>query len=239
MVVYRHKVKALYISDLHLGSQYSQCRSLLDFLSRYEYEELYLLGDIFDCDQLKRRRKWTSCYTMFMNHILNDKNKVKIFYCPGNHDSFMRSYDGLSINQIEVLDEIILDRGDRKILMMHGDKLESHVKISRLLYKIGARLYPTVQMISSWFDRWSLKENLAKEIKYKTKQCMSYITKYEDRAAEHARNKGCTTIITGHIHFPKMTKIEDIEYFNTGDWVENCSAIVEDLEGNFGIKYYK
>lgn len=234
----KERVRALYVSDLHLGSPACHCSKFLDFLEKYEFEELYLAGDIFDADALRRNYKWTNCYTEFISRIIRLGKSKKVYYIPGNHDSFMRDFIGECIKDLCVYRDIVVQRGDQNFLVIHGDEIDPEYFSRNHLYSLGGRIYGALLWVNRQLCRLRLGCDWAKLAKRKSKRATNFVLDFEKKAADLAKEKGCDKVILGHVHIPEIKTLEDITYMNCGDWVENCSGLVEDLDGNFRIDYY-
>ena len=75
-------------------------------------------------------------------------------------------------------------------------------------------------------------------LKKKVKQAVRFISGFEDRLLEHARDMRCDGVVCGHIHTPAIVKRDDMIYCNTGDWVENCTALIESDDGELSLDFY-
>jgi UDP-2,3-diacylglucosamine pyrophosphatase LpxH len=232
----KKKVKAVYISDLHLGSKSSHVSELLAFLNSYEFEELYLVGDILDGYKLKYKWSWDIDYNIAIKWLLKLSKKIKIFYIIGNHDDFLEPFINTKIYGLKIKRSCVIKRKAGNILVIHGDQLESHLKISKTAYRLGSRIYEWLLFFNRKLNKIpGINFNFAKYVKTKFKKSMSYILDFERRAANLASTKNCSRVIVGHIHVPEITKYDDAVYYNCGDWVENLSALVEDLDGNIHL----
>jgi UDP-2,3-diacylglucosamine pyrophosphatase LpxH len=76
---------------------------------------------------------------------------------------------------------------------------------------------------------------VAEHLKLSIGPSMRYIKQFEQAAARHARQGGYDGVICGHIHRAIIQDIEGTLYCNTGDWVESCSALVENLSGELQL----
>jgi len=236
------KYRAIFLSDIHLGFKGCQADFLLDFLHRTDCEFLYLVGDIFDGWEMKKKSYWPASHQAVVNAILKKAAKgTRIIYTPGNHDESARHYCGHSFDNIEISDTAIHTTADnRKLLVLHGDQFDSVVKYSPFLSKVGSSMYTHLLFMNRIINAgrrlvglpyWSL----AAHLKHKVKNVVSYIGKFEEAVVESARLEKVQGVVCGHIHHAEMTMFEDILYCNTGDWVESCTAMVEGHNGQLEI----
>ena len=234
--------RSIWVSDLHLGSREAQAARLLDFLKRHDSEHLYLVGDIFDGWALKRRWHWQQEYSDVIQKLLRRARKgCKIIYVPGNHDDFARSYDGLRLGGITVRRRTIHTTCDgRRLVVMHGDEFDSVVTTARWLAELGSVAYDIALALNHWYNAarqrlgfkyWSLSAWL----KHQVKNAVSHVDCFEQAVAGEARRYGADGIVCGHIHRAVIRDIEGVTYYNTGDWVESCTALVEHFDGSMEI----
>jgi UDP-2,3-diacylglucosamine pyrophosphatase LpxH len=237
--------RSIFVSDVHLGCKYGNTERFFDFLCSYEPEYLYLVGDILDGWRLSRNWFWTDCYSEII-HRINQlaSNGTRIFYTPGNHDEFLRSFLGATFlfGNIEIADEFIhVTADDRRLLVTHGDQFDQVVRGHRLLSNVGDSLYNLALLLNRQFNRLSRRVvgknvHFSKYLKQKAKQWTSSVSGFESAVIDHAKKNDCQGIVCGHIHRPDI-KIDPtgIVYYNTGDWVENASAIIESNDGQLAI----
>lgn len=236
------RLRTIFISDVHLGSPGCQAEMLLDFLERYEADTLFLVGDILDCWRLKRGWYWPTAHNDVVQSVLAKAHSgCRVIYVPGNHDDALRSYLGTHFGGIEVQEmaEHVTADG-RQFLVTHGDQFDSIVVHARWLAHLGDRAYGFALWLNTWLNRvrrlwggqyWSLS-NWAKA---QVKQAVNFISEYENVLTAEARRGGHDGVICGHIHSAAMRKIGALDYVNTGDWVESCSAVVEHADGRLEL----
>jgi UDP-2,3-diacylglucosamine pyrophosphatase LpxH len=236
------RFRAIWISDLHLGTPGCQAKLLLDFLRHTESEYLYLVGDIVDGWQLRRRWFWPQAHNDVLQKVLRKARKgTSVVFIPGNHDEFGRHFLRLSFGGIAILDEAIHEtaRGQR-LLVIHGDLYDAVVQCARWLAFVGDRLHGLVLQLNRWlnavrarlgFPYWSL----ALYLKHRVKNAMSYISDFERAVADEARRRGLDGVVCGHIHKAEIRTIDGVLYCNDGDWVESLTALVETELGELRI----
>lgn len=240
------QVRSVWISDVHLGFKGCQAQALLDFLHSVETEYLFLVGDIVDFWSLNKSTYWPQEHTNVIRSILGKaKHGTKVIYIPGNHDAVMREYAGFKFGNIEVhLDYVHTTALNKKFLILHGDEFDTIVKHSQTIAKLGSWAYELLLQMNHYvnffrriFNRghWSL----AKYLKLKVKNAVSYIGSFETALANLARERQVDGVICGHIHHAEVRLINSILYCNDGDWVESCSTIIEHTNGKIELLYWK
>jgi UDP-2,3-diacylglucosamine pyrophosphatase LpxH len=236
---------SIFISDLHLGTPGCRASALLDFLRYTESERLFLVGDIVDGWQLKRRWFWDQLHNDVVQKVLRKARKgTEVTYIPGNHDEAGRHYVGLNFGGIGIRDEVVYETlAGRKLLVTHGDRFDAVVTCAKWLALAGDRLYALILGLNRHFNAlralfgmpyWSLSQYL----KLRVKNAVRFITAFEEALAREARARGLDGVICGHIHHAEMRDIGGIDYFNTGDWVESLTALVERHDGTFAILHW-
>lgn len=236
------KVRSVWISDVHLGFRGCSADYLLDFLHHVECDYLYLVGDIIDIWEMNKRVFWPQAHNNVIRTILGKaKHNTKVVYIPGNHDEMLRDFDGAVLGNVEIKNETIHTTADgKKLLIIHGDEFDGVVKCSPLIAKIGSRLYDYLLRANRWvnfvrrklgFPYWSL----AAFLKHKVKNAVQYISNFEEAVAHEAARQKVDGVVCGHIHRAEITRLHDIDYFNCGDWVESCTALIERPDGSMEI----
>jgi UDP-2,3-diacylglucosamine pyrophosphatase LpxH len=237
-----NRVRALFLSDLHLGTTGCQARLLMEFLKRYDADTIYLVGDIVDGWRLKSGWYWPQEQNDVVQKLLRKVRKgTRLIYIPGNHDEFLRDYLGISFGSIEIAGRAIHRGADgRDYLVMHGDEFDVVVAHARWLALLGDWAYE--------FALWSngIVNHLRRRLglpywslsawaKLKVKNAVNYIGHFETFLAAEARENQAAGIICGHIHHAADREIDGIRYMNCGDWVESCTALSEDYDGTFRV----
>jgi UDP-2,3-diacylglucosamine pyrophosphatase LpxH len=239
----KRKVAAIFVSDLHLGTRSSQDQRFLDFLKSYDTKTLYLVGDLIDGWRLKRSGwYWPQGHNDVLQKLLRKARKgTKIVYIPGNHDEFLRNFLGLKFGGVKIVDRLVHTTVlGKRFLVLHGDQFDMVVRHAVWLASVGDVLYD----VALWLNRqingvrrrlgftyWSLSA----WAKYRVKQAVNYMGRFEEVLVAEARREGVDGIVCGHIHHAAIENYDGIAYLNSGDWVESCTAIVEHLDGQFEI----
>lgn len=236
------RVRALFISDVHLGMRPSRIGQLTDFLRHHDADTIYLVGDIVDGWRLAKSWHWPSDYNVLVQVLLEKANAgSKVIYLPGNHDEFLREYLGTYFGEVEFVDRTIHTSAQGKTyLVIHGDQFDVVVMHAKWLAHVGDWAYNAalrINMALNWVRRrlglqyWSLSA----WAKQKVKNAVSIIGRFEEALVHEARESGVDGVICGHIHFADMHDRLGIHYINTGDWVESCTAVVENDDGSFEL----
>lgn len=234
--------RTIWISDVHLGTHGCQADLLLDFLRHTESEKLYLVGDIVDGWQLKKRWYWPQKHNDVIQKILRRaRHEEEVYFIPGNHDEAARDFCGLSFGGVQVLDSTIhTTLGGKRLLVLHGDHFDAVMNYAKWLAKLGDAAYVFALQVNAalnyvrrkmGFSYWSLSAYL----KFKVKNAVEYISMYEGVVADEARRRRVDGVVCGHIHHAEMRPIGAVQYCNCGDWVESCTALVEDRDGVLAI----
>ncbi len=235
------RVRTIFISDTHLGCRYARARELLDFLNEMQPDQLYLVGDIVDGWRLQKSWYWSDTYTAIVRRILELLDSgTQVFYTPGNHDEFLRQFVR-DLGRVTLADEIVHETADgRRLLVIHGDQFDAVVRHARWLSLVGDVGYNFLLWFNGVFNAcrqrlgfgyWSLSAY----IKHKVKQATSAISRFEDAVSRHARDRRCDGVVCGHIHTPAIHQHADLTYYNSGDWVESCTALIEDWDGKLRL----
>jgi len=240
----KFKYRSIFISDTHLGTKYCHAESLIQFLENTESEYLYLVGDIVDLWAMKKNIHWPKQHTQILK-LIQDKanNGTKVIYTPGNHDNAFRVFSGKHIGNIQVNTFIKHSTADdQELLIIHGDQVDPlmHTHVGRWLHYIGDIGYDFILYINRHLGRFrkllGLKYwSLASFVKNNLKNAMKHISTYENLLTSLAREHNVTGVVCGHIHYPRFHTINEIKYFNTGDWVEHCTALTESDTGQFNL----
>ncbi len=239
------RVRAIFISDIHLGTAGCQAQALLEFLKSHPSEYLYLVGDIVDGWQLRRRWFWPQAHNDVVQKLLRRARKgCKVLFIPGNHDEFARDFIGLQFGGIEVLEDATHKTADgRSLWITHGDYFDGVIQCAKWLAFLGDNLYEFTLKLNRHLNRlrtrmglpyWSLSAYL----KHKVKKALNYVTDFEVAVAAEARARGHDGVVCGHIHRAEMRHIDGTLYCNDGDWVESRTALVEHFDGRLELIYW-
>ena len=232
----RH-VRTAWISDVHLGKRTSNVEALLNFLRDYECEKLYVVGDLIDIWSLRRGGCWPQTHNDVIQKILRKARKgVPVIYIPGNHDEFVSTFAG-AYGNISIQDRAIHVTADgRRILIIHGHELDTVVQNAKWLaclgdvgYEFLLSLNPAINFFRRRFGLgyWSLSAYAKKRVK----DAVNFIGEFEKAIVHYAERFQVDAVLCGHIHNAAIHQLTGATYYNCGDWVESCTALVEQLDG--------
>lgn len=237
-------VRTAWISDVHLGTRSSKAAALLEFLRGHEFETLYIVGDLVDGWQMRRGMYWPQQHNDVIQKLLRKSRKgTRIVYIPGNHDEFLGGFCGY-YGHIAIAKEFIHTTADgRRILVIHGHELDTVVQNARWLafagdlgYQFLLSLNPLVNFVRRRFGLgyWSLSAYAKKRVK----DAVNFIGEFENAIVRYAGRYGVDAVLCGHIHSAGIRPIGEVTYYNCGDWVETCSALVENFDGKIELLYF-
>lgn len=234
--------RALFISDVHLGTRWTQAPKLLDFLSQATADTLYLVGDIVDFWRIRRGIYWPEPHAAVLEHILRlARSGTRVVFIPGNHDDDLRAYCGTQLGNLEIRHHAVhVTAAGKRYLVTHGDEYDVISRRARWLALIGDRSYAAALAFNRPFNAarrllgmeyWSISAYLKHTVKGWVGQASRFERKLVDAAALH---KTCG-VICGHIHHAASRTVGGIHYVNTGDWVESCTAVGETSAGTLEL----
>ena len=236
------RFRTLFISDVHLGARGSQADRLLDFLRTHDAETIYLVGDIVDGWRLQKKWFWPDKHAEILARLMaRARNGTEVVYLPGNHDEVLRRLIGRSVSGVKIRHDTIHHTADgRRLLVVHGDVFDGVVTEMRWLALIGSVAYEFALTVNTWFNaarRWLGLGYwpLSAFLKERVKAAVNFIDRYEHSLAHEARRRSVCGVICGHVHKPEMRTIDGVLYYNDGDWVESCSALVEHKDGRLEL----
>jgi len=239
------RFRSVWISDIHLGAKHARVDALLDFLRQCDCRYLYIVGDFIDGWQLRSKWHWEDSYNVLIQKLLRKSRKeTQIIYITGNHDEFLEQFVNVNFGSVLLAREVIHTAADgKRYLVLHGHQFDGLTHFNRLLDRVGTRLYDWILDFNLYFNRvrrslgfgyWSV----AAYLKYKAKSAMKYVTDYEEAIIQMARKQNVQGVICGHVHRAEMRNTGDVVYLNCGDWVESCTALVEDFDGNIRLLHF-
>lgn len=241
----KRRYRTVWVSDVHLGTRGCNATMLVDFLRSIECETLYLVGDIVDGWRLRSGWYWPDAHNEVVRRVLKMAHRgTRVVLVAGNHDEMFRDYAGMSLGGIEIALEAVHRTADgRRLLVTHGDSFDTVVLYARwlaflgdLAYRILLRANVVINAVRKQLrlPYWSL----AAHLKRKVKNAVAYIGSFEEALAHEAAERNMDGIVCGHIHCAEIRQIGNITYYNDGDWVESCTALVEEADGAMRIVHW-
>jgi UDP-2,3-diacylglucosamine pyrophosphatase LpxH len=241
----RKHYRTVFLSDIHLGFKDCKAEYLLSFLKSIECDTLYLLGDIVDMWAMKKRFLWPSSHYEVLKAIFKMAKKgTRIIYIPGNHDEPMRDYIENMIGPVEIHEDFVhVTAQEKKLLLFHGDILDSQIRFGKYTKIVGDLAYDLLLFINRWGNFFRRRFgfsyfSLAYYLKNSVKNAREAIEVFEEAAANEAKRRGLDGVVCGHIHQAEIRVIDGILYCNDGDWIESCTAMVEDETGHLEIIHW-
>jgi UDP-2,3-diacylglucosamine pyrophosphatase LpxH len=230
----KRKVELVVISDVHLGTYGSHATELNNYLASIKPKILVLNGDIIDIWQF-RKSYFPKTHLKVIQKIVGFASKgTKVYYITGNHDEMLRKFSEMSMGNFALVDKLVLNLDDKKAWIFHGDVFDASVQHSKWIAKLGGLGYDYL-IVMNRFVNWFLSKmgrepySFSKKIKASVKKAVKHISDFETTATELAIEKKYDYVICGHIHEPKMIQKENKNgstlYLNSGDWVENLTAL--------------
>ncbi|KZS42244.1 UDP-2,3-diacylglucosamine hydrolase [Aquimarina aggregata] len=235
----KRTVELVVISDVHLGTYGCQAKELLNYLNSIKPKTLILNGDIIDIWQF-RKRYFPKSHLKIIKKIIAFASKgTEVIYITGNHDEMLRKFSDTQIGDFKLVDKLVIELDGKKAWFFHGDIFDASIQNAKWLAKLGGWGYDLLIMLNqliNWFLIRLGKEkfSLSKKIKNSVKKAVKYINDFEDVAAELAVQNKYSYVVCGHIHQPQMREYTNKNgsclYLNSGDWIENLTALEYDEE---------
>ncbi|WP_203258418.1 UDP-2,3-diacylglucosamine diphosphatase [Hyunsoonleella ulvae] len=230
----KRKVEVAVISDVHLGTYGCHAKQLLTYLNSINPKKLILNGDIIDIWQFSKRYFPKSHLKVIKKIMDFSAEGVEVYYITGNHDEMLRKFSNTTIGNISIVDKLVLDLDGKKGWFFHGDVFDISIQNAKLLAKLGGYGYDVLILLNR-LTNWVLlklgkeRYSLSKKIKNSVKGAVKFINNYENVITDLAIDNGYDYVVCGHIHQPKMEIRENKHgktmYLNSGDWVENFTAL--------------
>lgn len=230
----KRKLEIAVISDVHLGTYGCHAKHLLTYLNSIEPKKLILNGDIIDIWQFSKRYFPKSHLKVIKKIMTMASNGVEVIYITGNHDEMLRKFSNTTIGNISIVDKIVLELDGKKAWFFHGDVFDISIQNAKWLAKLGGYGYDLLTLLNrlvNWYleKRGKERYSLSKRVKNGVKGAVKYVNDFEKVISELAIENDYDYVICGHIHQPKMEYFENkngrTKYLNSGDWVENFTAL--------------
>lgn len=230
----RRIIEVAVLSDIHLGTYGCRADEVLNYLRSIKPKKLILNGDIVDAWQFKKKY-WPTSHTRVLKEVLNLASKgCMVYYLPGNHDEVFRRFVGYKLGNIKVENKVVLDLDGKLAWFFHGDVFDVTMQHSRWLTRLGSEGYDFLIWLNYKVNKWldfmgKEKKSFSKLIKNGVKGAVKYINQFEDMCADIAIEKKYDYVVCGHIHQPEIRRITrhngSVLYLNSGDWIENLTAL--------------
>ncbi len=242
----KREVDIVVLSDIHLGTYGCHATELLRYLKSIKPRTVILNGDIIDIWQFSKRY-WPATHMMVVKHIVGLIAKdVPVYFIPGNHDEMLRRFKGFHIGSLKITNKLSLKIDGKRVWVFHGDVFDVVMQNSKWLAKLGAIGYDTLILINRFVNFISQKMgrgklSFSKKIKNTVKSAVKFINDFEVTVCDIAAENRYDYVICGHIHHPEIKKMNtrhgDVTYMNSGDWIENLTAL-EYHDGQWSVYNY-
>lgn len=236
-----HQFKAIFLSDTHLGSKNCHGLKLLHFLQNTQSEYLFLVGDILDGWSLERKWYWPPLHMQIVQLIIEKAKTTQVIYISGNHDEFLRTHQLGVVCNIKIVNEWnYTNIHNDRILILHGDQFDMIAQKANWLSHVGDYIYTWligINKLNNFIRRKAGKPHwsLSRYLKDKTKSIVKVISKFEKLVSEECISRNFNGVVCGHIHHADIIDMDEITYYNDGDWCESCTALVETTDGKMQI----
>ena len=245
VVAPRRRFRTVWISDIHLGTRGCNAELLIDFLDHVDSDTMYLVGDIIDGWRLKKRFYWPDGHNDVVWRLMKRARRgTRMIYIPGNHDEMFRQFAGLDFGGIAIRRKAVHETADgRRLLVLHGDEFDAITLSHRWLAHVGDAAYSMLmalnRLVSGVRRRFGMPYwSLSKHAKARVKNAVNFISRFEEVVAEAAGARGVDGVVCGHIHTAEIREIAGVAYYNDGDWVEGCTALVEHFDGTMEVLHW-
>ncbi len=230
----KRKVEIVVISDVHLGTYGCHAKELLHYLNSVKPKKIILNGDIIDIWQF-RKRYFPKAHLLIIKKILSLAAKgTKVYYITGNHDEKLRRFSNTKMGNIQIVDKLLLNLDGKKAWFFHGDVFDASVQHAKWIAKLGGWGYDLLILFNRFINyllekAGREKYSLSKKIKNSVKSAVKFIDNFETTATDLAIENDFDYVICGHIHQPCIKKVAtakgSCQYLNSGDWIENLTAL--------------
>jgi UDP-2,3-diacylglucosamine pyrophosphatase LpxH len=234
--------RTLFLSDLHLGSPDCQIHNLSLLLDNLSCEHLVLNGDVIDFWKMRRGGSWHEHHLAVGHRILRimQERGMKVTYVRGNHDDLTSHLQGLKLENLQFVEQFVYHAAQGRYLVLHGDVFDAMVRHGGLPTWAADQAYNALLAVNRAYN-WQRRKrglegfSIAGAIKRRVGTAMRFIERFEQCMADMAKSHNCDGVICGHIHVPADKLIQGVHYLNSGDWVENSTAIVESMDGRMSL----
>lgn len=240
------RYRSIFLSDIHLGTVGCKAQAVMSFLDEYRADRMYLLGDIMDVWSNDNIFTWPKEQIAVLRRLLGLADSgVDLYYILGNHDRALGTLAGADLGNIHIRHEFVHETADhRRVFLTHGDTCDGFVMKHEWVAKAATRAYHFITLFNDLVNRMGRTFgrvepfNICREVRMRSKQFTNAMSGFTSVVSEETRRRECDAVICGHMHSPEVGEINGIEYYNAGDWVEHCTALVEDFTGNLDLVQY-
>lgn len=232
---------SIWISDIHLGCKFAQSHHLLDLLNKLEVKNLFIVGDLIDFWSLENEWFWDENASKLLKKIKELSQSINVIILTGNHDDILKSssyFNGIPIKN----KYSYLGLKNQKLLIWHGDELDWFQKgFLKKISSIGGIIYEYLITINLSLkkEKFSDSNSFSSAFKISVKRAVEFISFYPGRLSGYLKKNKYDGVICGHNHNPQIKKLgHSLDYYNCGDWIENCTFIVETETGEIKLQKF-
>lgn len=237
--------RSIFISDVHLGFSGCNAEYLLSFLQSTRCDYLFLMGDILNLWQMKKNVHWPQVHNDVIRTIRGmARCGTRVIYVPGNHEEQLRKFESRVLGKLEIQNEYVhIAKNGNRFLIIHGDQFDGMVRHTNYFTHIGSTLYDLILKASLAVNKIRRKLgfsylSLAEVLRQKVNGGAKYINNFEAALTYAAKDYVVDGIISGHIPQAGISRVKDVVCCNCGDWVENCTALVERHDGTMELLHW-
>lgn len=237
------RYRAIWISDLHIGSKDFKLELLVDFLDSHRCDILYLVGDIVDLRLISRRGTWIRRHEQALQRFFAILGDTTVHYLWGNHDSAIKLLPPFSAPNFVLHQETVHETAQgQRLLVTHGDRVDPIIRRDAPEWKVDLACWFYYGLLA--LDRWHNRSRqglglpLSSQVallKRWTPGWRRYLDSFVGEMTAEARRANLDGVVCGHLHAPEIRDNDGFLYVNCGDWVENCTAAVEDTDGSLKL----
>ncbi|MEM1060766.1 MAG: UDP-2,3-diacylglucosamine diphosphatase [Planctomycetota bacterium] len=234
------RVRAVFVSDVHLGCEYARADAFLAFIESVRPDVLYLVGDFIDGWRLKKRWYWVPAYDDILGRMVTlIDGGTRVCYTPGNHDEFLRDFP-IHVDGVTIRDEFVHQTADgRRVLVLHGDRFDVFERQAKWISVVLTFAYDWLlwanRLVGFGRGRGRPDYAFSAAVKSRAKWVARFFSDFERSVAKHAKRVDCVAAVCGHIHKPSMQAVDGVLYANSGDWIEHATALVEYDDGRLEL----
>ncbi|HZK64002.1 MAG TPA: UDP-2,3-diacylglucosamine diphosphatase [Puia sp.] len=231
----KRPIDVVVLSDIHLGTFGCKAKELLNYLRSIQPGVLILNGDIIDGWQFSKRF-FPSAHMQVIQEIVQFvSGGTRVFYITGNHDEMLRRFADLRVGNFTLTDKLVLEIDRQLVWIFHGDVFDNTTKGgARVIAKLGSCGYGLLILFNRFLNGilaacGQERVSISKKIMQGVNKAVAKINDLGQIATDLAIKKKYDYVICGHVHQPMKKTVESAEgkvvYLNSGDWVENMTAL--------------
>lgn len=216
---------AILLSDLHLGAEACQVRTLQDFIDYLpSTDRLILLGDVLENTEYRLTKQ----HWRVLSQMRKLADQLELIWVQGNHD-----HDAESVAHLigaKFVPEYTFKSGDREVLCVHGDAWDRFITDHPIITNIADWFYLRMQRMS---------RRLANRAKRSSKTFLRCVDRVRSEAMKYGQAKHADVVICGHTHFAEAAAepvASPCAYYNTGCWTDHHCHYLTVQDGRFQLE---